>query len=467
MHYLHIGHEFELGLFIFFLIPICYKHFKKTKFKYCLISLIIISLFIGGSLELLGIITTNKVGWIRESFVLILFSYSLILIKKSKNDSYNLMWHRYVLLFLMITILSLIINKNSLLEVLLFIRQFLIVILFFWALLNIKMETKFYVIFRDLIISLFAMQIFANIWKYILTGEYEKVVGTMSISEGSLTTIVSLIGVAFSLLFYFKYKNYKYLLSIIGFVFFAYAGRKRAAAFLIPCIIILTSKLYNNFFSKDLFLKTIKLSIICTIAVLICFIGIKSFSIYNPQGKWAENVDIKYAFENVTHYLGIQEGNSIISNNIYLGRFGGYFALKDLIYNREWMKILFGHGPGILLVSRFLDKKYKAVFVSRKLLGVDVGSRMGFTWLTYQVGFLGSLLFFLFYYNIFKYLRNIISYKYFDIRDKLCLIGMQTFFYIFVFDFFIYSSTTIRIDTITYSFLFMVSYFHFKKNTVN
>ena len=105
----------------------------------------------------------------------------------------------------------------------------------------------------------------------------EDYIGTMSLYQGSMTTLIAMIGSFFSFSKYLMNRNKKYLVWILLFIIFSQIGGKRAVLFFIPfgCVLIgsyylyvkglLTFSFKNTLYSIEYILSSHSLNFVSTI----------------------------------------------------------------------------------------------------------------------------------------------------------------------------------------------------------
>jgi hypothetical protein len=447
--------EYKLGLLVLLTLPVIFLHFKQTQFRHLILSFILISSFIGGSLELLGIISEGNLGVIREIFILLLFFSAFFHIKRNSIRYINIL---PVILLALIVILSAIVNSTSFLKCILFSRFLFLPMLFFLILYNYPLSKRYYIIFRNLIIGLFLTQIFANIGKYFIIGMRELFIGTMLIGGGSLTVIIALIGISFSFAYYLKFKKLYYILIIIGFYIFSIIGRKRGVVVYIPLTLIMTYYLYVKYYMRKVIsFKVDKILLVFILSIAVIYVGVRINPDFNSEHIVWGNFDINYALDFVWNY-NVYKTSSYAD---YYGRFDGYRAIKEVVLDKYgFEKLLFGLGPGEIIGSRFLDTvSSKGEYIAGIKFNIGYGSRMGFTWLLIQIGLLGAICFFFYYFIFFILTLKLSKNVEISDNDKVLLIGFLGVFFIYFLDFFTYSNTTIKSEPVVIPFMFFLSYF--------
>ena len=163
----------------------------------------------------------------------------LIFLVFLKNKDLTLLFFKYVVLFIIITIISCVYWKVDYFLLVYFLLYTCINYFYFIILIN-ENDARILNYIYKFIIALFLIQIPASIIKFILLGQSEKGgIGTLSIGAGSLSAILPLFAIAF-LFSAYLFKNKKiYLLLILGFILFGIIGNKRVIAWMVPVLYFL------------------------------------------------------------------------------------------------------------------------------------------------------------------------------------------------------------------------------------
>lgn len=447
--------EIQIGLLVLLIVPIIILHFKQTNFRYFILSFIIITSFIAGSLELLGIISYGNLGVVREFFIVLLFIQAF---PHKKINGFKYINILPLIFLIYITFLSAIVNSTSIIKVILFARIAFMPMIFFIALYNYPLQRKYYIIFRNLIVYLFLLQIPVNIGKYFIIGKNELVIGSMSITGGGLTTIFTLIGISFSFAYYIRYKKFYYLILCVGFYISAIIGRKRAIFVFIPLILIVIFFLYRKYFIEKTFFPFRKILLVIILSFSAIYVSLRTFPKLNPEHTQWGSFDINYALSTSWRYSVYKTTDD--AN--YYGRLDGYRAIKEVILRKYGIsKLMLGLGPGEIIPSRFLSDVagVKSSTISGRKYDIGYGSKMVFTWLLLQIGLLGALCYFFYYFKFFKLTLKLAKHPKMHGNDKVLLLGFMGVYFIYLLDFFLYSNTTLKLEPIFIPFMFFLSYF--------
>ena len=261
-----------IGLSIIFVLPVVFYFFYKIPKNRILLYCVFVIPFIAGSLELLGILSVNYYDYMVEGIIILLFLSSFV----TRSFKLKLIGFGYILAFLTTCFLSFFVNDTSLLQLLLFLRKYIIPILFFWYIFNENFRYREYVIFNRAIAFLFLSQIPVAFYKFFIVGQMEIYIGTMAIFGGSLSLAFACFGMVIFFTLYLYRRNPYYLLFIIGFFLFSIIGEKRATFVAVPLVLLFSLFFYKY---KITFVQLFKISLI---AIPLC-IGFFYFTVvFNP-----------------------------------------------------------------------------------------------------------------------------------------------------------------------------------------
>lgn len=375
-------------------VPVVLWYLKNvTGWKYLFFGAIFIINFSRGTLELLGISSTITRLTI-ELLILLLLVIQIVANRKVRLDGI-----KYHFLLLIICILSAAINDIKLQVVIGFFRDYWMMFLFFYILLNSNFTRRDIKLLNKLLVFLFLSQIFANFIKIYLVGITEPYIGTISVRNGSITTVVVLLGISYSLINYLYTGKRIYIIVILGFLLFGIIGGKRVILFLVPLIILTTSFLfyiYNR--SIKSFVKLFGSSIIAII--LIVYIIIRTIPSLNPDNKLWGKFDFGYALNYSREYA--MDTNQTTG----AGRLTTPSLVFKMLYSSDLDNLLFGFGTGHLVRSSFNESLIdKNVFeTTQSLYGRDIGygSGTGLLQVLMQIGLFGLTIYIITIYQMFK-----------------------------------------------------------------
>ena len=407
---------------------------------------------IAGALGLLGLSETNLQLSI-EFLIVLLFTYSLLNVLKNKKFIGSGLIINLLLLSI-ITISFLLTDVNNI-QMILFIRKFGIYYLFFYALFNINLGTIQKDKLLKLIVFLFLIQIPAAFIKLIVLGTQEKIVGTISIAEGSLATIMPLMAISYLIANYLEFKNVKYIVLILLFLAIGLISNKMGILFYVIILFVVLSYFYSIKSSKGFsFLNIIfikKMIIVSVILVLIFLAFISLNPRANPEGVVGGSIDIEYLINYTDRYQNLKIKGSRVEGD---GRFEAPLVALDRLGEGGLLNVLLGFGPGDIIKSSFTS--FQDPLLSKYNIGY--GGRLALVWILMQIGFIGLILVLFFNLLLFKKLWAV--YKTNSTSEKFSVIVLTSlgFSLIYFLDFFTYSAGMIQSPGMATVYYFAIYY---------
>ena len=356
-----------------------------------------------------------------------------------KLNTYSPPFLKAILLLIFVCIISgIVVNGLGYVEVFYFFRVLILPhYLYLIVIINEKDDSIVKFIMK-IILMFFLLQIPASFVKYLLVGDTEMYIGTVSLKEGSMTTLVALFGACYSISRYLYEKNSKYILLFILFVIFSQIGGKRAVLIYLP-LIMGTIYFYFVLIKKMNIIKIIKKSFsVILLSLVVIYSVIRLNPSFNKESKLGGSFDISYALNFVDYYNDNNDNLRDLSRPQALIYMFTYFINQDLV------TILFGEGAGKLTFASsklFADDSKSPI---EHYYGIRYGGRMAIVWIIAQVGLVGTLIFLTILY---KMLRYVLKQKV-DNYHKMVFLGLWL---------------TIILDIFTYS---MVSFNYFVINGV-
>lgn len=404
-------------------------------------------LFFEGSFDIIGF--SASINRLMRDFLICSYFIGILILNVSR---FRFIFYKPILILFLISIISFILNQNSWIELILFYRRIFIPIFFFWIIFNIKIDINSKSI--KYIWYIFLFQIIAAIYKLIIIGINEAYIGTISLRGGSLTVAYTIIGSILCFSFYLYSQKKEYLLLILAFIFFSIMGGKRAIIFFLPIVLLFMLFIYQKSISiiSVSYKSTIKIILaIIPIIVLSFLVIVKINPTLNPEKKVWGKFDIKYLITYVIAY------NSQEIEGLPPG--WGRLAAPQLVYNImiERGNLLLGFGPGNIIASSLTVKSESGdEDVIRDKYGIGYGARTGTMWIMFQLGIIGVIVYYMFYYLIF---RKLLFYlKKAKIRNHLIILSNALCLIIyFVIDFTTYSTTFVLSNAFTYLFWFSIA----------
>ena len=420
------------------------------KISFYLIHIILILAFSKGILELGGV-SSSFSQLIIEVLILLVFGISILFVLEKK-----LFYGTgvvFVFSFLVIIFISFLLNNTTLLQMLLFLRAVLIYILFFYAVLNIPFTQEEKTSFLKLLLFLFLIQIPASIIKLvILGGTLEGIVGTMTIDEGSLATIMPLIASVVTITKYLVTKEVKYIILLLSFIGIGLISNKLGILFYVMFMFILLTYLYstkqgNSFVINTFFLKKMVSTIIYISIIFSLFVIINPRA--NPEHKVGGSIDIEYLINFTNDYNSLKLKGSRVEAD---GRSDAPFVAIDKLSQGGILNILIGYGPGDIVQSSLL--KYKDPLLSKYNIGY--GGRLGLVWIMIQLGILGVISFLSF--HIFLLYRAYIFFKTSKENEYFMSLSILSISIVYFIDFFTYSSQMLLSPGVALTYMMAMYY---------
>jgi hypothetical protein len=249
------------------------------------------------------------------------------------------------------------------------------------------------------IIFIFIIQIPVATVKLFIYGPGERAIGTYSLTEGSLSTIIPLIAIGYLIAFYIYYnKKFIYLLLSMGYIYFSIICKKRALVFMLPLLISFLSIMFLKEKDYNLSLKKMlkwRILIIATLLILIVFyFSIRLVPALNPEGKIGGTFDLKYSAHVFVEYFTREPDDSGYTTS----RFSTTRRVFAVLYKKGFARLFFGYGPGSYTKSRFMlkEKERLAYKELRIIYGVTP-----LTYIAIEYGILGIFPYFLFIFSFF------------------------------------------------------------------
>lgn len=365
----------------------------RTNIKY--FGYFFILFFAQGSLELLGLNQT-LVRFMFEIPLIVYFFFDII-----KNGFRRTPGWMCVILFILFSLPSVVFT--SAIMYLLFLQQFLLVWITFYCFYNARWSEAECESVHRLFCWLCVSQFFASILKYLIVGICEPYIGTMASHSGGLTTLFSLAGFTTCTILYFSINRPILLWGCIGFILFGLIGEKRALAFMIPVFLIVSFFIYS-LFTKQLGQSFIKKVVICILLVpLLFYVIVRVNPSFNPEREvWGE-FDLEYTINYAEKY----NSGTLTKDKDNIGRSEAHSVFHGHILNDNLYHILFGYGAGVLVQSAFNTKIEGSVQeYSYNHWGIGYSISIGYLTLLAQLGFIGTIFYFLIYLSLLRVLYN-------------------------------------------------------------
>lgn len=419
------------------------------KISYYLVYILFVFAFTKGLFELIGVSDTI-IQLIIDFLILILFLISI----KTVFNSYKINFPGFIIIFILVIVvlLSFLLSDVSTLQLILFIRKIGIYPIFFFSLLNLYLTEKEKEKIVNILKILFLIQIPAAFIKLIiLGGTLEKIVGTVSLTEGSLATTMPLFGIIYLIVYYLEYKKLSYIFLILCFISIGLISNKLGILFYVIGLFIFLSYLYSKpklFLPNFIFLK--KLSINVFYLLIICMLFISLNPRANPEHKIGGSIDFVYLEKYINDYQTLDLKTGVEGD----GRADAPFVALSRLESSGLTTLLFGFGPGEIVESSFT--KYENPLLEKYNIGY--GGRLGVVWIVMQIGVLGLIIFLTFHLYLLKRMLYIYKKIHLSTHDNILVLIAIGFSVLFFIDFFTYSSGMIISPAITLVYYFSIYY---------
>jgi hypothetical protein len=367
---------------------------------------ILLIVFFGGSLEAYNLVPP-LFNWLTEPLIYALLVFSIIK-KGIQGSSVKTPLLLHFIFFLIIGAASSFVNGRINLHVLFSVRLIIRFYILYLAVVNLELSEKQSKRILLFLIILFLIQIPTAMIKLAIYGQGESAIGTYSVNEGSLSTMIPLIAIGYIASFYiYSKKLFWSLVMCLGFVAFSLIGGKRALVFLLPVfgIFIISILMFTGEFKNRLVKVSIaKTGIIFSLSgLLIVCLGLIFIPTLNPERKVGGSIDFSHALTFASEYT-----TNTVGQTGSLAPTGGRLSTSKRIFNvmttEGFSVFLFGYGPGSYTDSRFGISRSRMI-LQRKLNIIYGVTPLGYIQIEY--GFFGVMTYlFLLLFLLFKIIRG-------------------------------------------------------------
>lgn len=334
-------------------------------------------------------------------------------------------------------------NGTSTVSAFFFFRQLILLQYLYMFIIVNESDDSIIFFVKKMIIYLYLFQIIAAFIKLFTVGLMESYIGTMSIRQGSLTTIIVMVATSYLFSMYLCSKKKELLFIMVLFFGFGLIGEKRSIFVFVPFVMALTFLYQIKIQHKNL-VYIIKVCSIFFISIaMLVYVTCRANPTLNKEREvWGE-FDLAYAMDYIVNYNFGDTDVEHFSRPQALEYLAAYLVSQNL----EVM--LFGEGAGKLSLAT-LDSDEDPIHY---YYGIRYGGRMGIVWVFLQIGVLGVALYVLLYLKMLLFvIRKCKSPEY-----KLAFWGLWI---CIMMDLFIYSMVSINFFVINgpFFFLFAVIY---------
>lgn len=412
-----------------------------------LIKFLLLLLFFQGVFSIVGISSSLYKSAID---LLIYIIFGIVLIKNKDNFYIPFKGiHKIFIIFTIIIVISTVVNDSDLFKSFSFYRNTLNGYLFFIAVANMDLKKNEVKHIIKVLFFLVAIQPLASIVKYFTVGLSEDYIGTFSLSGGSFSTIVPLAFIPVFYSLFLQTKRKLFLLLILGYIFMAFVGDKRAFWFLLPLVLFITYFMYKAKFTNKVLSTYFKSILLLVIFVpLTVYIGARGLPSLNPDHKVWGKFDLGYLLDYSTSY---NLGSKYDYLEYGVGRMGGAEAMYENFKSREIKSVLIGDGPDVFVDKSNEDEsthEYGVYFLSHFT---------GVMFYLASVGVLGAFSLFIYYFSVFflgrKKLKNI-SHE--NKVKRLIWMGISVVTLVVLYDYSLYTKAFVHSNLLnTLYFLFL------------
>ncbi len=364
-------------------------------------------------------IVPTQLTWLPEIILLIYMMILSIEKKLFNNTAITLS----IFTFIVIGIISAIVNMRDIISVLLAFRLDLKFIIMFYCLIQFQFTEKFYKFMLKWLYIFLIIQLPVSIYKFFIYGQGEFAIGTYGAWGGTLSTLLPLIGISISAS-YWLHKKIKLIYFIIlvscCITFSIIAGKKGLIYFGPILMIYILIKAINNINLKRRVYRYLPVFVLIFLMFIPILYTVKAFkpAISNPL----------YLKDFVNFYD--QRYNT---HGDPAGRIPSIIATYKFLSN-DIIKYLFGYGPGVTLKSYF--KKYDTTENHDWPIWIEYGVTE-LVQKPIEYGYLGLLFYFIIPLiilfvdneNIYRYcdinILQIISFAYSSILFSYFIIGIS------------------------------------------
>ncbi|MFY0631400.1 MAG: hypothetical protein JXR05_13525 [Flavobacteriaceae bacterium] len=320
-------------------------------------------------------------------------SLFIITNKKRKNQ---MPYFKYVLLILLISLLSFLINEIPLFNFIYFIMYLTLPYFYFIIILNERSD-KLVKKIKSIVVIYILLQIPIGIINFILFGQYEGNAGTLTNNAGSVSAIFPAIISAYAFALFVMQRKIKYILVILGFFLFGLIGEKRAVTIFIPIVIFLVYLIPRIKQRKLFTAKTVSTFITIIILSGLAFYGaVRLNPTLNREGKIGGSFDYQFFVDYTKSYNEIGKHDDFSE----MQRVEGFLYFNNYMLEAPTFVMLFGEGAGKLISSRY--SKNTNANLMLEFYNVRYGGRMGFVWVLMQIGYLGVIVYLSMFVSFYK-----------------------------------------------------------------
>jgi len=363
----------------------------------------------------------------------------------------------YLLIFIIMSVISMIDNNTPFTLFHTFIRHCLIGVTFFYLILNLKLSERDLISIWNLILILIIAQIPIAVIKLLTIGVSEgPMIGSIANLGGSISTVLPMLGTVIFASLYFYYRSKYNLLIIIGLLFFGFVGLKRAISIFLPLTFAITYLSFHFLEKKKNILTPIATKTVLFIIFTIpfCFYLLVRLSpSLNRENKIWGSFDLGFTIDYMQYYETRSDYNEILNNRLEgTGRYTAWQAAQNFIQHSKY-SFLKGIGPGFIETTS-LEGNYNSLEILS--LGYGVGMIGGLR-IFLQIGFIGLAVFLIFHAKIFILIMRKFKQKVRQSNTDVYIFIALVSFFVFFIDVLTYSPTMLIEPAIVFTFYFILA----------
>jgi hypothetical protein len=338
-----------------------------------------------------------------------------------------------------------------------FLRHYLIGIIFFYLILNLKFTEKDLISIWKLVLFLIIIQIPFAVFKLLTIGAAETpMIGSIANLGGSISTILPMLGTVIFASFYFYKGSRKNLLIILGLLFCGFVGLKRAISVYVPLTFIVTF-LSFHFLEKKKNIASLfasKTVVFVIISAPICFYLLVRLSpSLNQENKIWGSFDPGFTIDYMQSYETRKDYNELLGNRLDgTGRYNAWQAAQSFIHQSSY-SVFQGIGPGYIESSANGGSDQALALMS---LGYGV-AMIGGVRIFLQIGFIGLAVYLFFHIKIFMQILRKFKYRVNKSNNDVYVFIALVSFFVFFIDILTYSPTMLLEPAIGFTFYFILA----------
>ena len=387
---------------------------------------------------------------IQKGLIITLFIFFIILNIKNKFPKSSIVLISPYLIYIFYCSLSALVYSESISYVFKSLLPLSIGLIFYFYIISINLSAFSIDSARKQFLFLCMIQISFCFLKLIVHGVDEKfLIGTMSHVAGQLGFLFPAIAIPLTF-YFFKSRSQLYMwLLLVGLMSFGIINEKRSFVFVAPFIIYASYFVNNSFRLKHDRLKSVFSLFFISLFILGgSLIGLAFIPSLNVEENYGGSLNIKFALEYAFNYLTMNYGGPLQGSyleatnnvNIQVGRLTLLLSIMDWLNNSSWFVQLFGIGFGAVTPSEWLGGRDDPLFNVLGTRGAISGAGLALI----ETGVIGFAILLYFFLKIHCKIKLLIKNSN-NLGINNWFKTVNIIFYIFIYDFFFYSTVLFRV----------------------